>query len=105
MGYLPEEPLAAPPSRGGVVDVDVVVLGTHRFLHEGFVEDLAVDLHVVFGFHQVTLCTQRGGVGSTCGLCTRDGRSLRWLLVLQWVPSTGPREVHFETKRFQHLDA
>lgn len=62
VGYLPEEPLAAPAGRGGVVDVDIVVLGTHGFLHEGLVEDLAVDLHVVLGLHQVTLCTGSRGV-------------------------------------------
>lgn len=62
MGYLPKEPLAAPPSRGGVVDVDVVVLGAHGFLHKGLVEDLAIDLHVVFGFNQVTLCKRSRGV-------------------------------------------
>ena len=52
---LPEEPLAATSSRGGVVDVDVVVLGTNRLLNERFLEDLAVHLHVIFPLHQVTL--------------------------------------------------
>lgn len=56
-GYLSEESLAAPSSRCRVVDVDIVVLGTHRFLYEGFREHLPVHLDVVFPFHQVTLCT------------------------------------------------
>lgn len=67
MAYLPEESLAASPSRGGVVDVDVVVLGTHGFLHKGLVEDFAIDLHVVLGFHQVTLCERSRSVGHNPG--------------------------------------
>lgn len=56
--YLPEEPLAAPASRGGVVDVDVVVLSTNGFFYKGFREHLPIHLHVVLRLHQITVCTR-----------------------------------------------
>lgn len=56
-GYLSEESLAAPSGRCGVIYVDIVVLGTHRFLHKGFGEHLTIHLYMVLPFHQVALCT------------------------------------------------
>lgn len=53
--HLSEEALAAAAGRGGVVDVDVVVLGADGLLNERLLEDLPVHLHVVLPFHQVAL--------------------------------------------------
>jgi len=58
--HLPEEPLAAPPRRRGVVDVDVVVLGADGLLHERLLEHLPVHLHVVLPLHQVARWRQAG---------------------------------------------
>lgn len=55
MKDLSEEALAATTSRGGVVDVDVVVLGTDRLLNKRFLEYFSVHLHMVLSFHQVAL--------------------------------------------------
>ena len=52
--YLSEEALAAAPGRGGVVNVDVVVLSTDWLLHERFLKDFPVDFNMVLPFHQVT---------------------------------------------------
>lgn len=52
---LSEEALTASSSRGGVVDVDIVVLSTHRLLNERLLEYFSIHLHVVLSFHQVTL--------------------------------------------------
>ena len=54
--YLSEESLAASSCRCWVIDVDIVVLSAHRFLHEGFGEHLPVHLHMVLPLHKVTLC-------------------------------------------------
>lgn len=50
---LSEEALTATASRGGVVDVDVVVLSADRLLDKRLLEDLPVHLHVVLPLHQV----------------------------------------------------
>ncbi len=52
---LSEESLAATSSRGGVVDVNVVVLSTDRLLNKRLLEYLSIHLHMVLSFHQVTL--------------------------------------------------
>lgn len=62
MLYLSEEPLASSSSRCWVVDVDVVVLGTHGFLHKGFRKHLPVHLDMVLPLHQVALCTKQAEV-------------------------------------------
>ena len=48
--HLSEEPLAAATSRAREVDVDVVVLGRDRFLHEWFMEGYPVDFDMIFVF-------------------------------------------------------
>lgn len=55
--YLSEESLAAPSSRCRVIDVDVMVLSAHGFLHERFRKHLPVHLNMVLPLHEVALCT------------------------------------------------
>ena len=57
--YLSEESLRPSARTGGEVDVHVVVLGRDGLLHEGLRENLAVDLNLVLGLYQLTLCNKK----------------------------------------------
>lgn len=50
--HLSKEPLTAAARRCRIVDVDVVVLGRHRFLYKRLVEHDPIDLDVVLGLDQ-----------------------------------------------------
>ena len=50
---LSEQSLRSSTRRGRVVDVYVVIFCWQGFLHERFVEDHAVDFHVVLSFHEI----------------------------------------------------
>lgn len=79
--HLAEEPLTASSCRCGVVDVDIVVLSTHRLLYERLLENLPIHLHMVLSLHQITFyknitqhhkepmksfALQTGYLGKTC---------------------------------------
>lgn len=55
MLYLSKETLAAPTSRGWVIDVDIVVLSGDGLLHKRFMKHFPVHFHMVLALHQVTL--------------------------------------------------
>lgn len=63
---LSEEPLASTTSRCGVIDVDVVVLGTHGLLNKRLLEDFSVHLHMILSFYEVALWDRHTQIKCIC---------------------------------------
>lgn len=65
---LSEESLASTTSRCGVIDVDVVVLGTHGLLNKRLLEDFSVHLHMILSFYEVALWDRHTQIKCICFL-------------------------------------
>lgn len=88
--HLTEETLTASTRRCWIVDVDVVILGRHRFLHKRFIEGDAIHLHMILRFYQFMSCTQKQHEDEEE---ERERAKERWITYV-WDPVNHDREPH-----------